>query len=1069
MFRKNILKELFDKNILKWIGLFFFIVLFGTLISYNVCHADGLVINEIVARDPYGGNDWIEFFVTGSNSVYLGDYKVVDDNEAHGRVSLPGITLGPGEFIVIQATSEDPGDGSYYVPFGLGSDDCVTLYKGSSIVDVLDWDDGDAPGGYSYGRFPNGTGTAQTLTPTPNSPNEAALPLEITINEVLVSDSGGESDWIELYVIGNNSVYLGDYALVDDNPAHEPTPLPAITLGPGEFFVIKATAEGTGDGSYYVPFGLGTNDGVILYRGASIVDTLDWSDGDAPMDQSYGRIPDGIGEAQPLSPTPGQKNKIFDVFPQDKVVDVNIEMYDAQWQDILDNPMSEQYQIADIVYDGIRLEDVAVRTKGNSSLMTVARDEDGTRYSLKVDFNRYIKGQNLAGLQKLSFNNGFSDPTLMRDFLSYNLMRSLGVPTPRCAFVNLYINGELLGLYTVVEAVDDEFFKSHFPKGDGDIYKAEMGSYLIYDPNSDYPTLELKTNEDTSDRSTLITMVDELNNFGDYEAVLDVDEVLRYLAVNTVLVHLDSYHGDMAHNYYLYEEDGVFRIIPWDYNMAFGTFNMGCDTDSVLKFMIDEPVIVKFKERPLIYKLLLDPGYRAIYHGYLNDIITGPFAPETMSQIIDNTANLIREHVYADPTKFYTNEDFEQTLTSELETDPNDVSIAGFNRGFGFVIGLKEFVSGRVASIRKQLDGKAQKKGDGYGNCPDPWVYWEEVDLEDAIRSVSPSSARPGVMGVTVTITIDDDISDLLDDSDVESVMIGTLEGYNIDRDDEVITAVFDFPVFTMSGMQFVSVTFEAPEDLVDSPRFGGGMNWEDIGDIDWGDFQPPPGGFGGWGGGFRPPQGGMMFPGAMPQGGFPGGFGGMGDMGIFAIMDGDNLVFTKSEAFQIIGSSTGIYPQQTGYGYMMPLGYGQGAYGYAPQTGYGYNTMQGMYGFTPQAGLGYGFQSAYGYAPQTGYGYNTMQGMYGYTPQTGFGYGYQGAYGYAPQSGFGYNTMQGMYGYTSQAGLGYASQARYGYMPQSGFGLGYGLQGGFGFAPQGGFGFSPQAGFGLQGLFPRF
>jgi hypothetical protein len=325
---------MFNKNILKWVkwgGLFLFIVILGTVISFNVCHADGLVINEIVARDPYGANDWIELYVTGNNSVYLGDYAVVDDNEAHDHASLPGITLGPGEFIVIQATREDPGDGSFYVPFGLGSDDCVTLYKGSNIVDVLDWEDGDAPSGYSYGRFPDGTGAAQTLTPTPNSPNEASLPLELTINEVLVSDSGGDTDWIELYVIGNNSVYLGDYSLVDDNDAHEPATLPSITLEPGEFLVIKASAEDPGDGSYYVPFGLGANDSVIIYRGADIVDVLDWSDGDAPMDLSYGRIPDGNGEAQPLTPTPSQNNEIFNVFPPDRVVDVNIEMYDAQW------------------------------------------------------------------------------------------------------------------------------------------------------------------------------------------------------------------------------------------------------------------------------------------------------------------------------------------------------------------------------------------------------------------------------------------------------------------------------------------------------------------------------------------------------------------------------------------------------------------------------------------------------------------------------------------------------------------------------------------------------------------
>jgi len=51
--------------------------------------------------------------------------------------------------------------------------------------------------------------------------------------------------------------------------------------------------------------------------------------------------------------------------------------------------------------------------------------------------------------------------------------------------------------------------------------------------------------------------------------------MLRYFAVNTALVNLDSYQGNMKHNYYLYGEDGVFSIIPWDYNMAFGGFGVG--------------------------------------------------------------------------------------------------------------------------------------------------------------------------------------------------------------------------------------------------------------------------------------------------------------------------------------------------------------------------------------------------------------------------------------------------------------------------------------------------------------
>jgi len=164
---------------LKRIGLvaIFICILFQSACGDTVKSSPGgLVINEIVANSANGGNDWIELYVTGEDPVYLGDYSVVDDDKKHTPALLPAITLEPGEFFLIQATDKEPEDGSFYAPFKLGSDDCVTLYYlGSNIADVLDWDKGDAPAGTSYGRLPDGTGEAQTLTPTPGKTNRVSF------------------------------------------------------------------------------------------------------------------------------------------------------------------------------------------------------------------------------------------------------------------------------------------------------------------------------------------------------------------------------------------------------------------------------------------------------------------------------------------------------------------------------------------------------------------------------------------------------------------------------------------------------------------------------------------------------------------------------------------------------------------------------------------------------------------------------------------------------------------------------------------------------------------------------
>ena len=95
----------------------------------------------------------------------------------------------------------------------------------------------------------------------------------------------------------------------------------------------------------------------------------------------------------------------------------------------------------------------------------------------------------------------------------------------------------------------------------------------------------------------------------DIESYLNVDEVLRYFAANTFLVNLDSYASNMNHNYYLYEDDGVVSILPWDYNLSFGGFQAG-SASSAINFPIDSPVSGTLEDNPLIANLLEVDEYK---------------------------------------------------------------------------------------------------------------------------------------------------------------------------------------------------------------------------------------------------------------------------------------------------------------------------------------------------------------------------------------------------------------------------------------------------------------------------
>ena len=541
---------------------------------------------------------------------------------------------------------------------------------------------------------------------------------DLVINEIVCAAADDGHDWVELYVSGSQAVQLSDYTLVDDNPDHTPFTLPEVVLEPGDFFILLATDDSV-MGTPSVPWKLGGDDGLWLAREGETIDSLDWDEGDAPEGTSWGRLPDGASEAALLTPTPGAANVAWegdtpavdddpedcDLFPNDRVLSIQIQFSEGDWQAVLASPTSETYYEASVTIDGVVTEQIAARTKGNSSLKSVASNQSSNRYSWKLDTNRYVDGQKICGLKKFNLNNGFKDPTLMREHIGYRLATDLGLPTPRTSYADVTVNGQHLGVYTLVEHVDSEFIERWFDDDEGDLYKPDWpDGHLQWqgDEFSDYDGVELQSNEETSDYSTFVALLEVLNGDADVSNVLNVDMMIRYLALNSLLVNLDSYSGN-GHNYYIYEVDGVFTPIPWDLNEAFGNFTCGCNRAGIIGLLIDDPTCDAMATKPMVERVLTDADAIAQYHALLAETIAdgGAFSDEVISANIEATATLIRSYVQADTEKFYSTQDFETGLHSDI----------------GNIIGLTTFVTERRAAIAAQLDGSAASSSDGAGSC----------------------------------------------------------------------------------------------------------------------------------------------------------------------------------------------------------------------------------------------------------------------------------------------------------------------------------------------------------------
>ena len=174
------------------------------------------------------------------------------------------------------------------------------------------------------------------------------------------------------------------------------------------------------------------------------------------------------------------------------------------------------------------------------------------------------------------------------------------------------------------------------------------------------------------------------------EKYLNVDEILRYFAVNTFLVNLDSYSGGMYHNYYLYEKDGVFEVLPWDLNLSFGGFGIN-DGSSAVNFPIDNPVKGNLESAPLINELLKVDEYKERYHNYLSKIVSEYVNSGTFENTVLKLDKLIGNYVKTDKTAFYTYEQYKQAIP-ELIT----------------------FTKERASSVKAQLAG--EQPTTEYGN-----------------------------------------------------------------------------------------------------------------------------------------------------------------------------------------------------------------------------------------------------------------------------------------------------------------------------------------------------------------
>lgn len=389
---------------------------------------------------------------------------------------------------------------------------------------------------------------------------------------------------------------------------------------------------------------------------------------------------------------------------------IEITFSQSNWDYMMDTAKagSEGYIMASkIKINGVEYDSAGVKYKGNSTYKA-----NQVKNPLHIELDTH-KEQDHEGFTDIKLSNAFNDPSFLREVLSYKIVRNYML-APQSNFANVYINNNLIGLYSNSESVGKKFVDSRFG--------SKSNTFVKCNPidgagpgNSDYPNLvylgadsslyssryEMQSDNGWVD---LINLCDTLGSHTPaIEKTINVNQALWMLAFDNVLVNLDSYLGAFSQNYYLYKDNySRFQPVVWDMNESFGRFSMTGTSNlnsTAAKQQMTHLLHLSDAGWPLVKNLLAVPLYKRMYIAHMRTILSENFANN--SYYTDGLAlqNLIKTSVNADPNKFYTYANF----IANLNTD-----VAGGN---GSAPGLTNLMNGRNTYLGTLADFTAVQPG----------------------------------------------------------------------------------------------------------------------------------------------------------------------------------------------------------------------------------------------------------------------------------------------------------------------------------------------------------------------
>lgn len=309
------------------------------------------------------------------------------------------------------------------------------------------------------------------------------------------------------------------------------------------------------------------------------------------------------------------------------------------------------YVEASVTQDNFKWEKVGFRLKGNASLSAIWKN-GVYKLPFKLQFDEFedkypeTKNQRFYGFKELAMVPSYGDNSFMKEKLLTNLYRKAGVLACQVAYYKIFIDfgqgKKYCGMYQAIETVEEHLVESQTGKKVGNVYKPESNLQTFVTSQ-----FEKQNNKEISDYSDIQAFIAALNHsyrIGDretwkkqLEAVFNVKGFLKYLAVNNTVGNWDSY-GQLTHNYFLVNIDGVLQWVPYDLNLSFQM--KGGLNRTALTFEMNEVKV----QWPLIRYLIDDPEYFAFYKASVKEFVEKTFTPALMTDYLNKHKSVLAPH-----------------------------------------------------------------------------------------------------------------------------------------------------------------------------------------------------------------------------------------------------------------------------------------------------------------------------------------------------------------------------------------------------------------------------------------